>query len=1220
MATAMAVFTEKIIRRKWGNELKRKLVVKTLALLLTGVMVMEIPMQSYAAEAAAVTQEASADGAESSEVTEEPVVEEPAAEEPKAEEPTAEEPAAEEPKVEESTVEKPKAEEPTTETPANEPKTEASAEEKPSEEVTPKESEVTVEETVDAQDAVAASEDVAAQAAVFEDVTVEARQFGNKKMNLDGFEAEQYSAAVEKVKNALSKKEGTVTFTPSTPKDKITKTELKDIISYILESAYDNGDINTYETLLPTVNCVVDKDNVVTAVFNYASNNYKVHIDSVAWEGDTLKVKYGNDASVASAVQLVQIPVKADGTLDWDAKSVNDDLSSTATEYSYQPTPGNYKFILLGKKDDKVTTYSVLSELCSYSLPQVTGVSIKAVDKEGITIGWDKLGSAERYQVIRTNKNTSAVRTFDINSADTTSYKDTEMEADATYTYQVKAFRTMPYEEGSWESLSESAESVSPKANLAVSAISFASPSSDQATLNWNTADGASGYELYVCNNGTYQYQTDVYATSWQLTGLEAGRNYQYAVLPFRQTGNVRAYGTMSDTVNVKTSLASTGIQAVAAAYNQINLAWAQIPQADGYEIYRDGQWYQTVWGGNNCSFADTAIACGTTYTYKVRPLRNVDGAPVYGEFSVDASAVTSLPGTSVNAVSSVEYQTMDISWNQGTGAQGYELYRSAVSGADYGLLSDITDGNTTFYRDGGLAVGQTWFYKVKPYRWENGQKVYGPESNEMSGQVTLGTVTGVNAWATQFNKIQISWNKMPQATGYEIYYSTSPDSGYTFLKKLGKGAKKFTFTKALCGTTYYFQVRPFQKVKKNMNYGSFSSAASAMTVIGTPTLSLGKVTYSSIQLKWKNVKGAKSFNIYYSDSENGNYQFLMNTKKKNVNLKDLETGKHYYYKLAAVRDNYTSDLSNAVSAVPSMGKLTGVSASSVSSTELKISWKKLKGTEKYVILRSDRADGAYTEIGSTDKSSYTDKNLPNSTTYFYKVYPVRGNYHGEQVGPVNAKTRDAGSINTKEDKKSVYYGIDVSSYQGSIDWNAVANDGIDFAMIRILTGKDASAINYDSRFKENYKGARAAGLYVGVYRYSYATSVSKARKEAKAIVEALDGRKLDYPIVMDMEDSSILQSTSNAKRTDMILAFKEVVEDAGYKFALYANKTWLDNYIDTGRLGNTHIWMARWRDLEKGHGYSNGGTLTMWQYSNKGSVKGISGTVDLDVSYKKYQ
>ena len=78
--------------------------------------------------------------------------------------------------------------------------------------------------------------------------------------------------------------------------------------------------------------------------------------------------------------------------------------------------------------------------------------------------------------------------------------------------------------------------------------------------------------------------------------------------------------------------------------------------------------------------------------------------------------------------------------------------------------------------------------------------------------------------------------------------------------------------------------------------------------------------------------------------------------------------------------------------------------------------------------------------------------------------------------------------------------------------------------------------------------------------------------------------------------------------------------KDAGYKFALYANKTWLDNYIDTGRLGNTHIWMARWRDLEKGHGYSNGGTLTMWQYSSKGSVKGISGTVDLDVSYKKYQ
>ena len=175
--------------------------------------------------------------------------------------------------------------------------------------------------------------------------------------------------------------------------------------------------------------------------------------------------------------------------------------------------------------------------------------------------------------------------------------------------------------------------------------------------------------------------------------------------------------------------------------------------------------------------------------------------------------------------------------------------------------------------------------------------------------------------------------------------------------------------------------------------------------------------------------------------------------------------------------------------------------------------------------------------------------------------------------------------------------------------------------MLRILTGRDVDNLSYDSKFKTNYREARSAGLYVGVYRYSYAKSRTQARKEARAVIKALDGRKLDYPIVMDFEDSSILQgTTTNARRAEIILAFKEVVEDAGYKFALYANKNWLDNYIDTGMLGDTHIWIARWRSLSSGHGYTGKGKVTMWQYTDAGSVKGISGKVDMDVSYKKYQ
>lgn len=135
----------------------------------------------------------------------------------------------------------------------------------------------------------------------------------------------------------------------------------------------------------------------------------------------------------------------------------------------------------------------------------------------------------------------------------------------------------------------------------------------------------------------------------------------------------------------------------------------------------------------------------------------------------------------------------------------------------------------------------------------------------------------------------------MSCATGYELYYSTSPNGNYKFLKKLGKNSVKFRWSKAQCGVTYYFQIRPIQKVKKVTNYGSFSQAASAMTTIGTPTkVQVSKVTYDSITLKWKAPKGAKQYKIYTSDSKDGTYKYLMTTKKKSLTFKNLATGKTY--------------------------------------------------------------------------------------------------------------------------------------------------------------------------------------------------------------------------------------------------------------------------------------------------------------------------------------
>ena len=1184
--------------------MKKKLVVKTLALLLTSVMVMETPMQSFAAEAqdtVVASEETSAEDApaESEEAPAEESTPEgteaPAGEEKTKQEETPmvnKEKPAEEEKTEEAAPEDKKAEEP----PVTEEKTEEAAT-------------TTQEQPAQDNPLVVQEADLEGEAAVQAKTTevewfIEASRFGMvPKSDFDKVANESLENTVKSAMESFEEKE--------INEKQISAAYIEQIIVKILENNPDN-----YTKVSPNVILKKDSSDYVTSVkFSEISEGSASIKNASAADNGNVTLTYSVQTGLTK-VEFRRVPMDGEGNYSWENPTTVDAGEAGSTFIDTTAAPGDYAYILYGYTGDKVSICSNVIT-CTYTLPEVKNFKVASTDRTGTTLSWDKLDPAQGYELSRSGSDGSNTVLGEFGK-DTTTYTDTATAADVTYTYTLKAF-IKDGEEKRWTSETRVDGVQAKSSSVSRPSLSFVSPASDQATLNWN--GNAEGYEVYKVNNGSYEKVTEITSTSYQLNGLEVGQTYSYAVCPFKKNGSYRVYGAMSDTVNVTTFLSGSSIQASAAAYNQINLAWAQTAQADGYEIYRNGQLLQTIWGGSNCSYADTAIACGTTYSYQVRAFKNTNGTTSYGAFSGEASAVTSLPGTSMQGASSQEYQTVTITWNQGVGATGYELYRSNTSGTNYSLLADITDGNITSYRDTAVTVGETWFYKVRPYRVENGQKVYGPETGEVSGLVTLGSVSGVNAWASAYNRIELTWNKLSYATGYEIYYSTSPDGGYQFLKRVGKGASKFRWTKALCGTTYYFQIRPIQKVKKVTNYGTFSNAVSAMTTIGAPSATVSKVTYDSMNLKWKAVKGAKGYNIYVSDSADGSYQYYMTTRRTSNVLKKLEAGRTYYFKVTAFRDNYESPLSGMVSGKPSIGNVAKLKAVSQSGTELKLTWKSVRGAEKYVILRSGSQDGGYTQVGETNKAFYVDGGLANSTTYFYKVYAVRGNCASDQVGPVNARTKDAGSVNTNEDKKSIYKGIDVSSYQGDINWDAVAKDGIDFAMIRILTGKNAGAVNYDSKFKTNYSGARAAGLNVGVYRYSYATSRTLARREAKAVIDALDGRKLDYPVVMDFEDSSILQGTStNVRRAEIILAFKEEVENAGYKFALYANKNWLDNYIDTGMLGDTHIWIARWRSLSSGHGYTGKGRVTMWQYTDAGSVKGISGKVDMDVSYKKYQ
>ena len=190
--------------------------------------------------------------------------------------------------------------------------------------------------------------------------------------------------------------------------------------------------------------------------------------------------------------------------------------------------------------------------------------------------------------------------------------------------------------------------------------------------------------------------------------------------------------------------------------------------------------------------------------------------------------------------------------------------------------------------------------------------------------------------------------------------------------------------------------------------------------------------------------------------------------------------------------------------------------------------------------------------------------------------------------------------------------GIDVSSWQGNIDFAKVKASGIDFVIIRAGYGRETR--QNDNCFELNYRNAKAVGLDVGAYWYSYAESAEDAVKEARACMEVIKGKIFEYPIYFDLEEQS--QFAKGRNFCDSIIkAFCGELEKDGYLAGLYCSTYYLNNYISNSVAGKYALWVAQYnyRCTYTANKYG------IWQYSSEGRINGISGNVDMDYCYIDY-
>ncbi|MBE5862844.1 MAG: hypothetical protein E7295_08340 [Lachnospiraceae bacterium] len=194
--------------------------------------------------------------------------------------------------------------------------------------------------------------------------------------------------------------------------------------------------------------------------------------------------------------------------------------------------------------------------------------------------------------------------------------------------------------------------------------------------------------------------------------------------------------------------------------------------------------------------------------------------------------------------------------------------------------------------------------------------------------------------------------------------------------------------------------------------------------------------------------------------------------------------------------------------------------------------------------------------------------------------------------------------------------GIDVSRWNGSIDWKAVKNSGVSFVIIRCgYRGSSEGALIEDPKFTTNIKGAVNAGLKVGIYFFTQAINEREAVYEASYVIDKIKNYKITYPVFLDVEPSGgRADKISKETRTNVCKAFCQTIQNAGYTAGIYANKNWLEEKIDVSQLNAYKIWLAQYAAQPT---YT--GRYDMWQYKSTGVISGISGNVDLNLSYMGY-
>ncbi len=421
----------------------------------------------------------------------------------------------------------------------------------------------------------------------------------------------------------------------------------------------------------------------------------------------------------------------------------------------------------------------------------------------------------------------------------------------------------------------------------------------DQASLEEN------GCKIWLAR---YNNSTDKQVNSTLTYEKLSAINYEF--WQYSSAGKVSGYSGKLDVDfwYKDTSAKTEDLTATANAAGSVTLEWSEADDAHMYRLYRfdpEQNKYVAIQSTADTSYTDTDLTPGETYQYKVRCYWTIGGTNYYGTYS-DVLEATTLPAkVETITADSCTATTITLSWDEIYGATGYRIYQYNPDSAKFEKLTDVSADMTSF-KVAGLASAKEQQFKVRAYKTLGGTNYWGTNSSAFAAVTKPAKVKNTVVETASSTSVDISWDKVSRATGYQIYRLDPETGSYTKLATI-KNNKTFAYTDtALTSTTEYtYKVRAYLTYDGSNYYGGFGDVTSATTKPAKVKNLKATTKSSSVKLSWDKQSRGTGYQVYRLNSKTGKYEKIATIKDpKTVSYTDkaVKKGTTYSYKVRAYK------------------------------------------------------------------------------------------------------------------------------------------------------------------------------------------------------------------------------------------------------------------------------------------------------------------------------